>query len=46
LYVPQGIAGLLASLAAFALVYAVAARIILREEYSYVMRAILRRRTA
>ena len=46
LYVSQGVAGLLASLAAFALVYAIAARIILREEYGYVMRAIGRRKTA
>ena len=46
LYVPRGLAGLLASLAAFALVYAIAARVILREEYGYVMRAILRRKTA
>ena len=30
----------------FALVYAIAARIILREEYGYVMRAILRRKAA
>ena len=46
LYVPHGVAGLLASLATFALVYAIAARIILREEYGYVMRAILRRKAA
>jgi O-antigen/teichoic acid export membrane protein len=45
-YLPDGALGTLAALAVFALVYAIAARIILREEYGYVMRAILRRRTA
>jgi hypothetical protein len=38
--------GTLAGLAVFALVYAIAARVILREEYGYVMRAILRKKPA
>jgi O-antigen/teichoic acid export membrane protein len=42
----HGVAGLLASLAVFALVYAAAARVILREEYGYVMRALVRRKVA
>jgi len=46
LYLPHTPAGMLAGLALFALVYALAARIILREEYGYVMRAILRRKAA
>jgi O-antigen/teichoic acid export membrane protein len=46
LYLPPSPASRLAGLAIFALVYALAARIILREEYGYVMRAILRRRPA
>ena len=45
-YLPPNAIGTLAALAAFAIVYAIAARIILREEYGYVMRAILRRKTA
>jgi O-antigen/teichoic acid export membrane protein len=45
-YLPPGALGTLAALALFAIVYAVAARIILREEYGYVMRAILRRKVA
>lgn len=39
-------AGMLAALAVFGLVYLIAARLILREEYGYVMRAILRRKAA
>jgi O-antigen/teichoic acid export membrane protein len=46
LYLPHTPAGMLAGLALFSLVYALAARIILREEYGYVMRAILRRKVA
>jgi hypothetical protein len=37
---------MVAGVAVFGLVYALAARIILREEYGYVMRAILRRKAA
>jgi hypothetical protein len=37
---------MVAGVGIFALVYAMAARIILREEYGYVMRAILRRKAA
>jgi hypothetical protein len=44
-YLPSA-AGSLASAAVFALVYLVAARLILREEYGYVMRAILQRKAA
>ncbi len=39
-------AGMLAGLTVFGLVYLIAARLILREEYGYVMRAILRRKPA
>ena len=46
LYLPDTALGVLLGLGIFALVYAAAARIILREEYSYVMRTILRRKTA
>jgi O-antigen/teichoic acid export membrane protein len=46
LYLPHTPAGMLAGLALFAVVYALAARIILREEYGYVMRAIVRRKAA
>jgi O-antigen/teichoic acid export membrane protein len=46
IYLPHTPLGMLAGLALFALVYAAAARIILREEYGYVMRAILRRKAA
>jgi O-antigen/teichoic acid export membrane protein len=46
LYLPSSPAGMLAGLAAFSLVYVIAARLILREEYGYVMRAILRRKAA
>jgi O-antigen/teichoic acid export membrane protein len=46
LYLPDGTFGVAAGLATFALVYGVAARVILREEYGYVMRAILRRKPA
>jgi O-antigen/teichoic acid export membrane protein len=47
LYVTQttidGTAGALAGLAVFAIVYAIAARLILREEYGYIVRALSRR---
>jgi O-antigen/teichoic acid export membrane protein len=46
MYLPATEVGVLASLAIFALVYAIAARVILREEYGYVMRAILRKKPA
>jgi O-antigen/teichoic acid export membrane protein len=46
LYLPHSPAGMLAGVAIFALVYAAAARIILREEYGYVMRALMRRKVA
>jgi O-antigen/teichoic acid export membrane protein len=46
IYLPPTALGALLGLGSFALVYALAARIILREEYGYVMRAILRRKTA
>ena len=46
LYLPTGAVGMLAGLGVFALVYAIAARLILREEYGYVMRAILRKKPA
>jgi O-antigen/teichoic acid export membrane protein len=46
MYLPRTTLGMLAGLVVFALVYTLAARVILREEYGYVMRAILRRRTA
>jgi O-antigen/teichoic acid export membrane protein len=45
-YLPPSAAGMLAGLAVFALVYLGAARLILREEYGYVIRAILRKRVA
>jgi O-antigen/teichoic acid export membrane protein len=45
-YLPVSAVGKLASVAIFAAVYLVAARLILREEYGYVMRAILRRKAA
>jgi O-antigen/teichoic acid export membrane protein len=45
-YFPGTAAGALAGVAVFALVYAIAARVILREEYGYVMRAILRKKPA
>jgi O-antigen/teichoic acid export membrane protein len=45
-YLPATAAGMLAGLAVFALVYVIAARLILREEYGYVMRAILRKKAA
>jgi O-antigen/teichoic acid export membrane protein len=45
-YLGDTAAGIVASLVVFALVYVIAARVILREEYGYVMRAILRRKTA
>ncbi len=44
-YLPGTSWGWIAGLAAFGLVYLVAVRLILREEYGYVMR-ILRRKTA
>ena len=43
-YLPPSAVGMLVGLAVFALVYLIAARLILREEYGYVMRAILRKR--
>jgi O-antigen/teichoic acid export membrane protein len=46
LYLPRTALGMLAGLVVFALMYTLAARVILREEYGYVMRAILRRRAA
>jgi O-antigen/teichoic acid export membrane protein len=46
LYLPAGPAGALAGVSIFALVYGLAARVILREEYDYVMRAVLRRKAA
>ncbi len=46
LYLPRSALGALIGLGIFTLVYALAARIILREEYGYVMRAILRRKPA
>jgi O-antigen/teichoic acid export membrane protein len=45
-YLPPTGAGMLASVGVFAVVYVTAARLILREEYGYVMRAILRRKAA
>jgi O-antigen/teichoic acid export membrane protein len=45
-YLPPSALGQLASVGVFGLVYLVAARLILREEYGYVMRAILRRKAA
>jgi O-antigen/teichoic acid export membrane protein len=45
-YLPQTPLGMLAGFALFAAVYVVAARLILREEYGYVMRAILRKKAA
>jgi O-antigen/teichoic acid export membrane protein len=45
-YLPGGPAGVLAALSIFVLVYGLGARVILREEYGYVMRAILRRKAA
>jgi len=41
-----GTTGSLAGLAVFAIVYAIAARLILREEYGYIVRALTRRKTA
>jgi O-antigen/teichoic acid export membrane protein len=46
LYLPSTSLGMVVGVGVFALVYAMAARIILREEYGYVMRAILRRKAA
>lgn len=43
LYLPHSPAGMLAGLAVFALVYLAAARLILREEYGYVLRALRKR---
>ena len=45
-WLPRGAAGTLLSLAVFGVVYALAARLILREEYGYVVRAFTRRRAA
>jgi hypothetical protein len=39
----DGTAGTLAGLGVFAVVYAIAARLILREEYGYIVRALSRR---
>jgi O-antigen/teichoic acid export membrane protein len=46
LWLPATAAGHLGSVGVFALVYLISARLILREEYGYVMRAILRRSAA
>jgi hypothetical protein len=46
LYLSRSAPGALIGLGIFTLVYALAARIILREEYGYVMRAIMRRKAA
>ena len=46
IYLPHGAAGAVGGLAVFGVVYAVAARLILREEYGYLMRALSRRRKA
>jgi O-antigen/teichoic acid export membrane protein len=46
LYLPSGPMGMLVGLGLFALMYAIAARLILREEYGYVMRALLRKKPA
>jgi O-antigen/teichoic acid export membrane protein len=46
MYLPRTPLGMLAGLAIFASLYTLAARVILREEYDYLMRAILRRKTA
>jgi O-antigen/teichoic acid export membrane protein len=46
LYLPPGPMSMLAGLGLFALLYAIAARLILREEYGYVMRALLRKKPA
>ncbi len=46
LYAPASALGMLAGLVVFCVVYLIAARLILREEYGYVMRAILRRKAA
>lgn len=45
-YLTASAAGSIASVAVFSLVYLVAARLILREEYGYVIRAILQRKAA
>jgi O-antigen/teichoic acid export membrane protein len=42
----DGTAGALAGVAVFAIVYAIAARLILREEYGYIVRALSRRKAA
>jgi O-antigen/teichoic acid export membrane protein len=44
LYLPNGLVGALGGLAVFGLVYAIAARLILREEYGYIVRALTRKR--
>jgi hypothetical protein len=43
LYLPHSAVSMLLGLLIFALVYGIAARLILREEYGYVMRALRRR---
>jgi hypothetical protein len=45
-YLPHTGLGMLAGLVLFALMYTIAARLILREEYGYVMRALLRKKPA
>jgi O-antigen/teichoic acid export membrane protein len=45
-YLPDSAPGSLGSALVFALVYVIAARLILREEYGYVLRAILQRKSA
>jgi O-antigen/teichoic acid export membrane protein len=46
LYLPDSALGVAAGLGVFGLMYVIAARVILREEYGYVIRAILRRKPA
>jgi O-antigen/teichoic acid export membrane protein len=45
-YLPHGAASMLAGVGIFAVVYAIAARLLLREEYGYLMRALTRRKAA
>jgi hypothetical protein len=44
IYLPQGLTGAVAGLAVFGVVYAIAARLILHEEYGFIVRALTRRR--
>ena len=46
MYLPRTALGMLGGLAVFAAIYALAARVILREEYGYLMRAMVRRKPA